>query len=72
MSLRWKNGRVTPDRSLSTVSAPKLGSHAIKGQFPRYILHRSVLIYHTAAVERAGIKSEDVEEVFFGNVLSAK
>jgi len=40
--------------SLSTVSAPKLGSHAIK-----------------AAVERAGIKSEDVEEVFFGNVLSA-
>lgn len=29
-------------------------------------------IYHLAAVERAGIKSDDVEEVFFGNVLSAK
>ncbi|KIW03890.1 uncharacterized protein PV09_04735 [Verruconis gallopava] len=40
--------------SLSALSAPKLGSHAIK-----------------AAVERAGIKPEDVEEVFFGNVLSA-
>jgi acetyl-CoA C-acetyltransferase len=25
-----------------------------------------------AAVERSGIKPEDVEEVFFGNVLSAK
>jgi len=27
---------------------------------------------YTAAVERAGIKSDDVEEVFFGNVCSAK
>ncbi|KAL1965953.1 hypothetical protein VTN77DRAFT_4893 [Rasamsonia byssochlamydoides] len=41
--------------SLSSLSATQLGSHAIK-----------------AAVERAeGIKPADVEEVFFGNVLSA-
>ncbi|KAL4977847.1 Thiolase, N-terminal domain-containing protein [Aspergillus desertorum] len=41
--------------SLSSQTAPQLGSHAIK-----------------AAVERAdGIKPSDVEEVFFGNVLSA-
>ncbi|KAJ5392345.1 Acetyl-CoA acetyltransferase IB [Penicillium cosmopolitanum] len=41
--------------SLSTLAAPKLGAHAIK-----------------SAVERAeGINPADVEEVFFGNVLSA-
>ncbi|EEQ34968.1 erg10, acetyl-CoA C-acetyltransferase [Microsporum canis] len=41
--------------SLSSLTAPQLGSHAIK-----------------AAIERAqGINPEDVEEVFFGNVLSA-
>lgn len=41
--------------SLSSLTAPQLGSHAIK-----------------AAVERAeGINASDVEEVFFGNVLSA-
>jgi acetyl-CoA C-acetyltransferase len=38
------------------LSATQLGSHAIKG-----------------ALERAeGVKAADVEEVFFGNVLSAK
>ncbi|KAI2791555.1 Acetyl-CoA acetyltransferase IB [Penicillium oxalicum] len=41
--------------SLSGLAAPQLGAHAIK-----------------AAVERAeGINASDVEEVFFGNVLSA-
>jgi len=40
--------------SLSSLSAPQLGSHAIK-----------------VAVDQAGIKPEDVQEVFFGNVLSA-
>ncbi|CAL5868826.1 uncharacterized protein PFLUO_LOCUS3053 [Penicillium psychrofluorescens] len=41
--------------SLSSLTAPQLGSHAIK-----------------AAVDRAeGINATDVEEVFFGNVLSA-
>ncbi|KAJ6121821.1 Thiolase-like subgroup [Penicillium capsulatum] len=41
--------------SLSSLSAPQLGSHAIK-----------------SAVERAeGVNASDVEEVFFGNVLSA-
>ncbi|KAL3455556.1 Thiolase, N-terminal domain-containing protein [Aspergillus heterothallicus] len=41
--------------SLSSQTAPQLGSHAIK-----------------AAVKRAdGIKPSDVQEVFFGNVLSA-
>ncbi|KAL1960778.1 hypothetical protein VTO42DRAFT_6608 [Malbranchea cinnamomea] len=41
--------------SLSSLTAPQLGAHAIK-----------------AAVERVPeIKPEDVEEVFFGNVLSA-
>ncbi|KAL3470464.1 Thiolase, N-terminal domain-containing protein [Aspergillus californicus] len=41
--------------SLSSQTAPQLGSHAIK-----------------AAIERTnGIKPSDVEEVFFGNVLSA-
>lgn len=29
-------------------------------------------LFFVAAVERAGIKPEDVEEVFYGNVLSAK
>ncbi|BDD57924.1 hypothetical protein MAP00_003243 [Monascus purpureus] len=41
--------------SLSSLTAPQLGSHAIK-----------------AAIERAeGVKESDVEEVFFGNVISA-
>ncbi|KAJ5302025.1 hypothetical protein PENANT_c050G03320 [Penicillium antarcticum] len=41
--------------SLSSLTAPQLGSHAIK-----------------AAVDRVeGINASDVEEVFFGNVLSA-
>ncbi|CAG8901869.1 unnamed protein product [Penicillium egyptiacum] len=41
--------------SLSSLTAPQLGAHAIK-----------------SAVERAeGINASDVEEVFFGNVLSA-
>ncbi|KAJ5286891.1 Acetyl-CoA acetyltransferase IB [Penicillium angulare] len=41
--------------SLSSLTAPQLGSHAIK-----------------AAVERAeGVNASDIEEVFFGNVLSA-
>ncbi|PNS17977.1 Acetyl-CoA acetyltransferase [Sphaceloma murrayae] len=40
--------------SLSSLSAPQLGAHAIK-----------------AAVERSGVKPEAIEEVFFGNVLSA-
>lgn len=41
--------------SLSSLTATQLGSHAIKG-----------------ALERAeGVKAADVEEVFFGNVLSA-
>lgn len=31
-----------------------------------------LLNHHKAAVERAGIKPELVEEVVFGNVLSAK
>lgn len=42
--------------SLSSLTAIQLGSHAIK-----------------AAVERVPqIQAKDVEEVFFGNVLSAK
>ncbi|MCJ1412876.1 erg10, acetyl-CoA C-acetyltransferase [Ptychographa xylographoides] len=42
-------------QSLASLSATQLGAHAIK-----------------AALERApGLKPEDVEEVFFGNVLSA-
>lgn len=42
--------------SLSSLSATQLGSRAIKG-----------------ALERAdGVNAADVEEVFFGNVLSAK
>ena len=40
--------------SLSSVSAPKLGSIAIKG-----------------AIEKSGIKSNDIQEVFMGNVLQA-
>lgn len=41
-------------RSLASLTATQLGSHAIK-----------------AAVAKAGVKPEDVEEVIFGNVLSA-
>ena len=40
--------------SLSSISAPKLGSIAIKG-----------------AIEKSGIKSNDIQEVFMGNVLQA-
>jgi len=40
--------------SLSALSAPQLGSIAIKG-----------------AIERAGISGDDVNEVYFGNVLQA-
>ena len=40
--------------SLSSISAPKLGSIAIKG-----------------AIEKAGIKSNYIQEVFMGNVLQA-
>ncbi|KAJ1393748.1 acetyl-CoA acetyltransferase [Ochromonadaceae sp. CCMP2298] len=40
--------------ALSSLSAPKLGAHAI-----------------ASAVDRAGISNKAVEEVFFGNVLSA-
>jgi len=40
--------------SLSSISAPKLGSIAIKG-----------------AIEKSGIKSDHVQEVFMGNVLQA-
>ncbi|KAG5304900.1 hypothetical protein I7I50_05136 [Histoplasma capsulatum G186AR] len=42
--------------SLSSLTAPQLGSHAIK----------------TAVQRVPAIKPSDVEEVFFGNVLSAK
>jgi acetyl-CoA C-acetyltransferase len=65
--------------SLSSLSATQLGSHAIKCK-PDAVLpppeqrpqpaNRTTT---TAAVERVPeIKAEDVEEVFFGNVLSAK
>ena len=40
--------------SLSSISAPKLGSIAIKG-----------------AIEKSGIKPNDIQEVFMGNVLQA-
>ena len=42
--------------SLSSMTAPQLGSHAIKSAIARV----------------PEIKASDVEEVFFGNVLSAK
>ncbi|PGH33646.1 acetyl-CoA C-acetyltransferase [[Emmonsia] crescens] len=50
--------------SLSSLTAPQLGSHAIKGKADFGTL--------AAAVQRVpAIKLSDVEEVFFGNVLSA-
>ena len=59
--------------SLSSLTAPQLGSHAIKGKmdlFGHVMICR--LIITLAALQRAPeIKSSDVEEVFFGNVLSA-
>jgi acetyl-CoA C-acetyltransferase len=59
--------------SLASLSAIQLGSHAIKGTLKAYnpFLGQlsNILI---AAVERAGLKPEDVEEVFVGNVMSAK
>jgi acetyl-CoA C-acetyltransferase len=64
-----------PYSSLSSQTAPQLGSHAIKGTNVRFQAQgaSSFLTGDSAAVERAnGIKPSDVEEVFFGNVLSAK
>lgn len=61
--------------SLSSLTAVQLGAHAIKGTYdltgsPRLLATR--LTRPSAAVERVPeVKPEDVEEVFFGNVLSA-
>jgi len=57
------------------LSATKLGSIAIKGE--SLVLPHGFLVANQlrspAAVERVPqIKPQDVEEVFFGNVLSAK
>lgn len=61
--------------SLSSLTAPQLGAHAIKGMQNPYFLHKDPTnrgAFFLAAVERAeGINASDVEEVFFGNVLSA-
>jgi hypothetical protein len=59
--------------SLSSLSAIQLGSHAIKGMyFYPMTINSVVLMSLPASVERAGLKPEDIEEVFVGNVLSAK
>jgi hypothetical protein len=59
--------------SLSSLSAIQLGSHAIKGvSFTIKHMKSIGLIILPASVERAGLKPEDIEEVFVGNVLSAK
>jgi hypothetical protein len=59
--------------SLSSLTAPQLGSHAIKGMGhtrSSYTWRR--LIKLPAALQRVPeIKPSDVEEVFFGNVISA-
>lgn len=59
--------------ALSGLTAVQLGSHAIKGIYPANpSLTRAHADVRTAAVERAGIPSDSVQEVIFGNVLSAK
>lgn len=61
--------------SLSSLTAVQLGSHAIKGASALLEIIQKIILLTThaiAAVERAGIKPENVDEVFFGNVLSAK
>lgn len=61
--------------SLSSLSAVQLGAHAFKGKKIACMnIQGQLQIANSAAaaVERAGIKPEDVEEVFVGNVLSAK
>jgi acetyl-CoA C-acetyltransferase len=61
--------------SLSSLSAIQLGAHAFKGKKASSTnIQGQLQIANStaAAVERAGIKPEDVEEVFVGNVLSAK
>jgi acetyl-CoA acetyltransferase len=59
--------------SLSSLTAPQLGSHAIKGRehtWSSFTCGR--LIKPLAALQRVPeIKPSDVEEVFFGNVISA-
>jgi acetyl-CoA C-acetyltransferase len=76
----YSEGLTTQDSrhhsSLSSLSAVQLGSHAIKGMFIQPLqlqpLRLATVLTLAAAVERAGLKPEDVEEVFVGNVLSAK
>ena len=60
--------------SLGSQTAVQLGATAIKGVFfcASNSLHFDLLTCAAAALERAQVKPEQVEEVFFGNVLSAK
>jgi hypothetical protein len=60
--------------SLSSLSATQLGGIAIKGLYIRpHFLRVVVLIRQLAALERVpAVKPEQVDELFFGNVLSAK
>jgi acetyl-CoA acetyltransferase len=58
--------------SLANLTAPQLGAHAIKCTASRSCVH-FVTDRCAAAIARVPqIKPSDVEEVFFGNVLSAK
>lgn len=52
----WNCANKKGYRSLASLTAPQLGAHAIK----------------SALAKVPAVKPEDVEEVFFGNVLSAK
>jgi hypothetical protein len=66
--------------SLSSLTAAQLGSHAIKGaSIPEYTIvyppsqcANHINPYAAAVARVPEIKPSDVEEVFFGNVLSAK
>lgn len=56
--------------SLASFTAPELGSKAIEGikKSPKsYGLYH----YYIAAVKKSGIAPQSVQEVFFGNVLTA-
>jgi acetyl-CoA acetyltransferase len=58
--------------SLSSLTAPQLGSHAIKGILHTGTIYDYTLTMPVAALQRVPqIKPADIEEVFFGNVISA-
>ena len=61
-------------RSLSSLTATQLGAHAIQCMFSDlwFLFHNANSLLAAALKKVPQLKTEDVEELFYGNVLSAK